>query len=504
MRARFLVESPMVERLAPRLSPGQGISVGTSMADRPAQTSERSWSLTERELASRLSWFISIRWFAGLTALLFLAVAWHGFGIRLTGPDQPLVRVLAAVLGLFFYNAVLVILVWAFRTRGLLGRRAIHAFANLQIVCDLACVAFIWHYTGSIENAFCILFIFPMAWASELLSRTNAYFHAVLGATMMNAVAWGEYSGLLPHVHLVRLVDQCIMDFVPPELYLDWAFVLMVCMAVSGGMFVTVFLAGTIAQRLRLRENQLEEAYRRLQTVDTLKTDFMRRASHELRAPLSATHMMLKTVQQNVADRLDAGQREMIVRATDRVDSLTKLVNDLLLFSRLENEVDVPARREPTSFDEVVRQTIELLTAGAETKNLRLEFDIAPARVTAEKEELTEIATNLVSNAIRYTPDGGRVSVRLTSEGGFAVLEVTDTGIGIAPKDLPRVFDEFFRSTEAKNAVRHGTGIGLAIVKKIVQSLRGTIDVRSTPGEGSTFTVRLPLSTEPPPPNRVH
>jgi len=152
----------------------------------------------------------------------------------------------------------------------------------------------------------------------------------------------------------------------------------------------------------------------------------------------------------------------------------------------------------------VVRQTIELLTAGAETKNLRLEFDIAPARVTAEKEELTEIATNLVSNAIRYTPDGGRVSVRLTSEGGFAVLEVTDTGIGIAPKDLPRVFDEFFRSTEAKNAVRHGTGIGLAIVKKIVQSLRGTIDVRSTPGEGSTFTVRLPLSTEPPPPNRVH
>jgi signal transduction histidine kinase len=484
----------MAGRRAVRPSPGSRISTGTPMAEQPSQTHEHALSLTERELALRLSWFIGIRWFAGLMALLFLAVAWHGFGIRLTGPEHAVERVLSAILGLFFYNAVLVLLVWGFRTRGLLGRRAIHAFANLQIVCDLACVAFIWHYTGGIENAFCILFIFPMAWASELLSRTNAYLLAVLGAVMMNAVAWGEYSGLLPHVHLVRVVDQCIMDFVPPELYRDWAFVLMVCVAVSGGMFVTVFLAGTIAQRLRLRENQLEDAYRRLQTVDTLKTEFMRKASHELRAPLSATHMMLKTVHQDVADKIDPGQRDMIARATDRVDSLTRLVNDLLLYSRLEGEVDVPTRREPTAFDDVVRETLELLTVSAEGKGLRLEYDIAPARVTAEKEELTEVATNLISNAIRYTHDGGRVSVRLANEAGSAVLEVSDTGIGISEKDLPRVFGEFFRSNEAKQVAKHGTGIGLAIVKKIVGMLHGTIAVRSSPGEGSTFTVRLPLA----------
>ncbi|MBN2581871.1 MAG: HAMP domain-containing histidine kinase [Planctomycetes bacterium] len=464
------------------------------MADQPNQTAEHTWSLTERELASRLSWFISIRWFAGLTALAFLAVAWHGFGIRFTGTDQVVERILAAVMGLFFYNAVLVILVWVFRVRGLLGPRAIHTFANVQIVCDLVCVAVIWHYTGGIENAFCILFVFPMVWASELLSRTNAYLHAVLGATLLNGVAWGEYTGLLDHVHLVRVSEQCIIDFVPPNLYRDWAFVVMVCLAVSGGILITVFLAGTIARRLRLRENQLEEAYRKLQTIDTLKTNFMRQASHELRAPLSATYMMLKTVEQDVADKIDPKQHEMIVRATERVDSLTRLVNDLLLFSRLEGEVDVPVHRRPMAFDEVVRQTIELLTPSAEAKNLRLEYDVGPAQVVAEQEELTEIVTNLISNAIRYTPEGGRVSVRLSSEIHQAVLEVADTGIGIGQEDLPRVFDEFFRSNEAKKAVKYGTGIGLAIVKKIVQSLRGTVDVRSIRGEGTTFTVRLPLA----------
>ncbi|NIA21563.1 MAG: hypothetical protein GWP05_06280, partial [Anaerolineaceae bacterium] len=174
------------------------------MRPAPDQPATQPWSLTDRELALRLSWFISIRWFAGLVALLFLLISWHVFGIRFTGEQYVVGRIGAAVFALFFYNAVLALLIKGFRSRGTLSPRLIHVIANVQIVCDLACVAFLWQSTGGIENAFGILFIFPMVWASELLNRRNAYLQALLGAALINAVLWGEYSQIIPHVHIVR------------------------------------------------------------------------------------------------------------------------------------------------------------------------------------------------------------------------------------------------------------------------------------------------------------
>jgi len=458
------------------------------------QPAPQPWSLTDRELAMRLSWFISIRWFAGLVAVLFLLVSWHVFHIRFSGVGYVVERIVAAVFALFFYNAVLALLVKGFRSRGTLSLRVIHIIANVQIVCDLICVAFLWHSTGGMENAFGILFIFPMVWAGELLSRRNAYLYAFLGTVLINAVLWGEYIHLIPHVHIVREAAGGTADvFIRPTVYMDWHRVFMLSVAISGALFVTVFLAATVAARLRHRENQLDEAYRKLKSVDILKSQFMRKASHELRAPLSATHMMLKTVLMGITGKVDAKQEEMIARAAERTDSLMDLINDLLRYSRLEAEAALHADYQPVSLADVTRRTVELLAPSAEAGNVRLASDIRPARVLADEEGLTELVTNLLSNAIRYTPDGGDVAVAVSRDAGRAVLVVTDSGIGISGEDLSHIFDEFFRSSAAKEAVQHGTGMGLAISKKLVESFHGTIDVRSEPGHGSTFTVRLPI-----------
>ena len=381
------------------------------------------------------------------------------------------------------------------RQLGQLARGEVHVLAHAQVFCDLVLVAVIWHFTGAVENAFGLFFIFPMVWASELLSRREAFLQALVGAALLNAVAWGEYQGTLAHVHLLRLSsDGSFVDLVPAGLFQDRAFVFMVGFVLSGALFVTVFLAATVADRLRLREEQLDAAYRGLQGVDAMKSHFMRKASHELRAPLGAIHVMLKTVLAGLTGQVDPQQRDMISRACRRTDSLMQLINDLLRYSRLEAEAGLEIARRPLDMADVVRRTVELLAPSAAEKSLRVESSLEPATVLADEEGLTELVTNLVSNAIRYTSAGRRIAVTLATEGRDAVLTVGDEGIGISAEDLPHLFEEFFRSEAAKQAVQHGTGMGLAIVRRLVDSYHGTIDVKSQPGHGSTFTVRLPVA----------
>lgn len=435
-----------------------------------------------------MSWFIAIRWAAVLTAFVLLTVAWQLFAIRF--PVKP---VIFAIVVLTYYNAILHLIVR--NRRSSINRVTVHFLAHAQVVCDLVLVAVIWHFTGGVENAFGLFFIFPMVWASELLSRREAYIHATVGAALVNAVVWGEYQGFLAHVHLFRLSPTgSLVDFVPAGLYQEWAFVFMAAFAISGALFVTVFLAATVAERLRLREEQLEAAYRGLQSVDAMKSFFLRKASHELRAPLAAIHVMLKTVLAGLTGPVDPQQQEMIGRACRRTDSLTQLINDLLRYSRLESEAGLEIPKKPIPLADVVRRTVELLAPSATEKSLQVDSELVPATVLADEEGLTELVTNLVSNAIRYTPAGKRVRVTLAVEGREAVFIVADEGIGISAEDQKHLFEEFFRAEAAKQVVQHGTGMGLAIVRRLVDSYHGTINVKSEAGQGTTFTVRLPLA----------
>jgi signal transduction histidine kinase len=455
-----------------------------------ASTNDNDLTLTERELASRLSWLINIRWCGAGAVFVLLLVVRNVFRIQV-----PLAPVLMALVALLLYNGALGVVASNLKARRQLGRRTIHVLGNVQVVCDLVLAATVWHYTGGVENVFGIFLIFPMIWASELMPRPNAYVHAALGAVLVNLVVWGEYTGLLPHVHLVRASDPETVDlFIRSTVYQDWHRVIFVAFGLSTAMFFTVYLAATVSSRLRHREDQLEEAYHGLQGLDTMKTRFMRKASHELRAPVAATHMLLKTVVAGLVGDIDTRRRDMIGRAIERLESLQDLVNDLLRHSQLEAEGRVARQYQPVSFADVVRRTAELLTPMAEDKQVMLHTRVQPARVAADEEGLTELVTNLVSNAIRYSTEGGRVDVRLDGQGKQAVLRVEDRGIGIAEEDLPHVFEEFFRSANAKEAVRHGTGMGLAIVQRLVDSYHGDISVDSQLGRGTVFTVTLPLT----------
>jgi signal transduction histidine kinase len=182
----------------------------------------------------------------------------------------------------------------------------------------------------------------------------------------------------------------------------------------------------------------------------------------------------------------------MLQRVDARAEGLLELVNELLRFSRLE-AAKAPEKHEIVDMHDLTVSVVRLFQPLAQEKELQLTVSVVPFAVEGTREDLRELVTNLVSNAIRYTPKGGRIGIIGVVHGSYAALNVTDTGIGIPKDRVESVFEEFFRASNARQAVPEGTGMGLAITKRIVEMHNGTILVRSEEGRGTTFTVTLPV-----------
>ena len=466
----------------------------TTTPDRSASVT-RELMLTERVLFDRLGWFVEVRWAAGACALAFMALGWYAFEVRFAAG-----RAVAVVFALFLYNAFFSLCARAIYQAGRVNKRWILGLAHAQIICDLLAVAALVHYIGGVENHFIILFVFPMVVASEFFSKATAYAYATVAAALVNVIGWGEYvfyeSAHYPLSVLVSTAPTGYEPLVAPGAAHHWVFVFQVCFVITFAVYITVFIASGIATQLRGREEELEGAYGDLQSLELVKSQFMRKTSHELRAPVGALQSLLNAALHQLP--ADAKGRELVRRAVDRAENMLDLIDDLLRYSRLRTAVKEVAK-ETVELAEVVRSAAELFRPRAEEKDLRLDVRMAPAQVIGSRDGLTDLVNNLVSNAIRYTPGGGSVTVRVGAGAGGPRLIVEDTGVGIPDEERPHIFDEFFRGQEAKKVAAHGTGLGMAIVKRIVEMHGGRIDVTSTPGKGTQFVVTFPPAGAGPP-----
>jgi putative methionine-R-sulfoxide reductase with GAF domain len=226
-----------------------------------------------------------------------------------------------------------------------------------------------------------------------------------------------------------------------------------------------------------------------------LKLWFMMKVSHQLRSPLNAAYTMLKPMSEEYLGPLSALQKNTLDRCLKRIKNLGELINDLLRLGEQKSEVATPVWY-PVDPAAAMRQMTEFFQSQARQKGIdfrvQIPEDLPPVR--ANDKLIDELFTNLISNAIKYTPVNGRVDVILSRGPNDRVLfEVADTGIGIAEDDLPRLFTEFFRTENAKASAEEGTGLGLAIVKEILERMGGTIRVESRIGQGSRFSCWLPI-----------
>ncbi len=230
-----------------------------------------------------------------------------------------------------------------------------------------------------------------------------------------------------------------------------------------------------------------------LTRVADMRRDFVANVSHELKTPLAAIRGYAETLRDGALDEPPTARR-----FTDRILSqcrrLQELLADLLILSRLEG--DATLEREPVSLDAIARHAVELLTPAAREKGVEIELSEEPVPpVQGDAGNLERLLLNLLDNAIKYNRPDGKITVRVARCGGEAMLEVSDTGIGIPPESIPRIFERFYRVDKGRAREEGGTGLGLAIVKHIAQAHGGQVDVESRVGRGSTFRVRLPLAS---------
>jgi len=234
----------------------------------------------------------------------------------------------------------------------------------------------------------------------------------------------------------------------------------------------------------------------RLQEVDQMKDELIALVSHELRTPLTSIVGYLELLTDPEAEPLTEQQARFLSIISRSAERLLSLISDLLLMAQVESG-GVLLDREALDLGAIAEDCVASARPTAAKRGVELEVEIAATPVYGDRRCLSEVVDNLLSNALKFTPDGGSVTVRVARTESTVLLEVADTGIGIPPEEQAQLFSKFFRTRGAIKRAVQGTGLGLSIVKAIVDAHGGEVDVESEVSKGSTFRVALPAEEWP-------
>ncbi|MGM0452314.1 MAG: ATP-binding response regulator [Thermodesulfobacteriota bacterium] len=230
-----------------------------------------------------------------------------------------------------------------------------------------------------------------------------------------------------------------------------------------------------------------------LKKLDQVKSDFVSMVAHEIKSPLNSILMQLDNLLSGLAGDLTEKQKQILGRATDRIKSLTSLSAELLDLAKIESGL-IHQEKEALDIGEIVEQQVGLYQDNAAEKSIDLtgKRPDEAISVMGNRTNIEEVIANLISNAIRYTPEGGKIRVAAGEEDHYATITVADTGFGIPEAERDQIFQRFYRVKNEKTRYINGTGLGLAIVKSIVEAHNGRIEVESEEDKGTTFSVYLP------------
>lgn len=465
----------------------------------------------EKELRERVDWLIRLRWLAVVSALFIVVpvdLLWPGV--------LPISSLLGTIAALAVANILVLLCSRYLHSREPLQQRYINLL-HIQLGLDLVVLTVFLHFMGGLETPLFFFYLIYVLVASAMFSRATSFGYAGLASFLYLALLIGEWSRLIPHHNLA--------GFAAPTLFQQPIHIFTNGLTLTVAAFLVAHFASRIVIRLRKRERELMEANlsceargqeliqanlscqvrgeelmdlnAKLQEMHKARSQFIRLVTHELRAPVAAIQSYLKLILKGYVP--PEREKEIIQKAERRALDQLALIGDLLELARLD-QPEAKLKVGPLDLAEVLLGVSDMVRAQVEGKGNSLDIDIAPdlPLMEVDPEHMKELWTNLISNAIKYTMPGGKVVASLTQSDEGIVGRVQDTGIGISVDDLPRIFDEFYRADDAKAMEGHGTGIGLSIVKRILETYGGNIRVGSEVGKGSTFTFLLPRHLESP------
>jgi len=448
-------------------------------------------------LLRRFHWLERLRWLAagGLTGLALIVQALPGLELDW----RPLVVVAAIMLA---YNLVFRMVRRRVRASGrpTPDFKRLERFANIEIGLDLLALTAALHFSGGVENPFVIIYLLDPIAAAILLTPRSAYLQATLAILFLAAM--GVVEATFPALH------RPVGGFLPVPLFRDPWVIAAEILALAVAAYASVYLVSNVAEWLHRRERELRDmrdalrkrsrelarANRELRGLEEKKSQFLSLAAHQLRGPLAAADGCLSTVLDGLATD-PAKQMERLQRARARIQGMLQIVRDLLTLAGT-HRLSESAQVQPVLLDSVARRVIEQYADFAASReiDLVLQPGAGGAVVLADERALADAIGNLVSNAIKYTREGGHVKVVTRTARNEAVCEVIDDGIGIPEREKEHLFEEFFRASNARQTGQEGTGLGMVIVKEIVTRFGGRINVESLENLGTCAVIHLPLA----------
>ena len=460
-------------------------------------------ALVSAELSDRIKWLIKLRWLFIIFALITIFTI-SSVIIIVINPVPLYIVILVLLLSNIFFRYISKKIYFndinevqdESKIKKLVKYK--NRIVNFQSTFDMFFLSLLIYFSGGIDNPFIFYFIFHMIIASISLKRTAAYIQASIATVFMIIIMISDYYNIIAENYIVRFVPE--NTFVKNIYFLGTFFVFITT------LYFSVFMGTSIAKKLRKREDELivlqnsletraeelNEANIKLRKADKLKSEYVLKVSHELKSPLAAIKSYLRIIIDGYVGEISEKLKEILKRTENRTDELLSLISDLLNLSFLKTG---KAYSQPQSIliKEIIISVLNLFSAQAEKKNILIQSDIQSdiQSIIGDKDNVKRLIINLVSNAVKYTPEGGTIKIKAEGKNGGIRIIVSDTGIGISEKDLPIIFKDFFRSKEARAIDRQGTGLGMAIVKQIVKQHHGDIKVFSKLGNGTTFDLLL-------------
>ena len=425
-------------------------------------------------------WFISIRWVALFILILSNYIVKHLFNISI---QEIPVYILSVIL--FALNVLHTIILSRITKKWSSGViPEIKREIDFQILTDLIVLTLILHYSGGIENPVILFYFFHMIIASSIFSTLKSHFYVVFTNLLVALLALLECYSFIPHYHMEGFVNH--------DLYKDAFYIFG-----AGSVFIcTSALVVSLSHMIIFRSINSEETYVKtnleLENKDKLKDEHVLHVTHNIKGHVAAILSCVEVIRTKIAGPLNEVQEEFANRAFERTELLSGFVKDLLnlIKKRLKHDNEI----EDFLLKDLINKVVIPIQILARDKSIdfNISMDDSNLLITGNPFTIEELYSNLLLNAVKYTPPQGHIELTVRNRYNHIVTEISDSGIGIPQEELPKIFDEFYRASNVPKDIKTGSGLGLSIVRQIVENHNGKIWVSSEPGVWTKFTFILP------------
>lgn len=413
-------------------------------------------------------WFIKLRYAAVLMLFFFIVFSKYFLGITLD--DEQQTAIVAITASILIYN-ITFHYIRRFVKHDADNFNPLH-MSILQMVSDTIALMLIVYFTGSVESPLLLFFVIHMIVGSLILPGYVIYTFAVVIVLAFWGITVGEYYSIIHHYHVV--------GYLPSSLHQHFNFVLAINVTFAFMVFMIVLIANRMANQLYIREQQLLESIDKINAAEKEKQKYISGIVHEIKTPLAAVHSYLDLVLQKFLGPLDEVVEEKLTRARRRSDEAIELINNVLKISKLR--IEDSFIKEEVDIASILARAIKSAKVNAEAKGVKLSLiNRRKERHTIEGDPLLiQIAlSNIISNAIKYNFMDGKVEVEVDEDKDNLIIIVCDNGVGIPKEETEKIFNDFYRASNIKHGNVEGSGLGLSVVKQIVERHNGTINIQS-------------------------